>query len=64
MEIAILTSGILPVPATQGGAVEALIDHYINRNALTGEHEFTVFSVAPPTGTPPPPQLLTGQMTR
>ncbi|MBQ7443822.1 MAG: glycosyltransferase family 4 protein [Bacteroidaceae bacterium] len=54
MEIAILTSGILPVPATQGGAVEALIDHYINRNALTGEHEFTVFSVAPPTGTPRP----------
>ena len=29
MKIAILTSGILPVPAVQGGAVENLIDFYL-----------------------------------
>ena len=28
MKIAILTSGILPVPAIHGGAVETLIDFY------------------------------------
>jgi len=29
MRIAILTSGILPVPAVRGGAVENLIDFYL-----------------------------------
>ena len=32
MKIAILTSGILPVPAVQGGAVENLIDFYLAYN--------------------------------
>ena len=54
MKIAILTSGILPVPATEGGAVETLIDHVLNHNANTGQHEFTVFSVMPKPGTPAP----------
>ena len=32
MRIAILTSGILPVPAVLGGAVENLIDYYLEYN--------------------------------
>ena len=32
MRIAILTSGILPVPAVKGGAVESLIDLYLEYN--------------------------------
>ena len=47
MKIAIITSGILPVPAYEGGAVETLIDYFLLENALTGQHEFTVFSIVP-----------------
>ena len=32
MKIAILTSGIMPVPAVQGGAVETLADYYLEYN--------------------------------
>lgn len=45
MKIAILTSGILPVPAVQGGAVENLIDFYLEYNDLHKLHEITVYSV-------------------
>lgn len=45
MKIAILTSGILPVPAVKGGAVENLIDFYLEYNEKYGLHEVTVFSV-------------------
>ena len=45
MKIAILTSGILPVPAVQGGAVEQLIDHYLEYNNRHCLHDITVFSV-------------------
>ena len=34
MKIAILTSGILPVPAVRGGAVENHIDFYLKRTLL------------------------------
>ena len=34
MKIAILTSGILPVPAVRGGAVENLIDFYLEYNEV------------------------------
>ena len=44
MKIAILTSGLLPVPATQGGAVEELTDHYVALNAVTREHAITIFT--------------------
>lgn len=39
MKIAILTSGILPVPAVQGGAVENLIDFYLEYNDRHQIHE-------------------------
>lgn len=46
MKIAILTSGILPVPAVKGGAVENLIDFYLEYNDLHHLHDITIYSVA------------------
>lgn len=45
MKIAIITSGILPVPAVQGGAVENLIDFYLDYNNRNKLHDITVYSV-------------------
>ena len=45
MKIAILTSGILPVPATRGGAVENLVDFYLEYNDRHQLHDITVYSV-------------------
>lgn len=45
MKIAILTSGILPVPAVQGGAVENLIDFYLEYNDQHHLHDITIFSI-------------------
>lgn len=46
MKIAILTSGILPVPAVKGGAVENLIDFYLEYNDQHRLHDITIYSVA------------------
>lgn len=48
MKIAILTSGILPVPAVLGGAVENLIDHYLDYNERHRLHDITVYSISHP----------------
>lgn len=48
MKIAILTSGILPVPAVQGGAVENLVDIYLAYNDVHKLHDITVYSVSHP----------------
>lgn len=48
MRIAILTSGILPVPAVQGGAVENLIDFYLAYNDAHQLHDITVYSCKHP----------------
>lgn len=45
MRIAVLTSGLLPVPALQGGAVENLIDFYLELNEQMKFHQITVMSV-------------------
>ena len=45
MKIAILTSGILPIPAVQGGAVENLLDFVLEYNNKHHLHDMTVFSV-------------------
>lgn len=45
MKIAILTSGILPVPAVQGGAVENLVDFYLAYNDKHKLHDITIYSV-------------------
>lgn len=48
MKIAILTSGILPVPSVSGGAVENLIDFYLKYNEEHHLHDITVYSVDHP----------------
>jgi len=48
MKIAIITSGILPVPAVQGGAVENLTDFYLEYNETHKKHHITVYSVYHP----------------
>ena len=48
MKIAILTSGILPVPAVQGGAVENLIDFCLDYNNKHRLHQITIYSVNHP----------------
>lgn len=45
MKIAIITSGILPVPAVQGGAVENLIDFYLEYNDIHKLHDITIYSI-------------------
>lgn len=45
MRIAILTSGILPVPAVQGGAVENLTDFYLEYNNHHRLHDITIYSI-------------------
>ena len=44
MKLAILTCGMLPIPAVQGGAVENLIDFYLEYNNHKKLHDITVFS--------------------
>ena len=48
MKIAILTSGILPIPAVQGGAVENLLDFVLEYNNKCGLHDITIYSVYHP----------------
>ncbi len=45
MKIAIITSGMLPVPAVQGGAVENLIDYLLQYNNQYHLHDITVYSI-------------------
>ena len=48
MKIAVLTSGILPVPAVLGGAVENLIDYYLQYNDVHQLHNITIYSCKHP----------------
>lgn len=44
MKLAILTCGILPIPAVQGGAVENMIDFYLDYNSRKRLHDITIYS--------------------
>lgn len=44
MKIAILTCGMLPIPAVQGGAVENLIDFYLAYNDRNKIQDITIYS--------------------
>ena len=44
MKIAIMTCGMLPIPAVQGGAVENLIDFYLEYNNRKRLHDITIYS--------------------
>ena len=48
MKIAFLTSGILPVPAIQGGAVENFLDFFLEYNNIHQKHDITIYSVYVP----------------
>lgn len=48
MKIGVLTSSILPVPAVLGGAVENLIDFYLEYNEAHQLHDITIYSVSHP----------------
>lgn len=47
MNIAIITSGRLPVPATKGGAVETKLDYILDYNATHHLFDITVYSIPP-----------------
>ena len=44
MKLAILTCGMLPIPAVQGGAVENMIDFYLDYNNRKRLHDITIYS--------------------
>lgn len=44
INLAIITSGYFPVPASKGGAIETLIENLINENEKRGLFQFTIFS--------------------
>lgn len=44
MKLAILTGGLLPIPAVQGGAIENFIDYYLDYNDRMKLHDITVYS--------------------
>ena len=44
MKITILTCGMLPIPAIRGGAVENLIDFYLEHNHKKKKHDITIYS--------------------
>ena len=43
--IAIITSGFLPVPATNGGAVENLLQNIIKENEIQNKFKLKIFSI-------------------
>ncbi len=45
IDIGIITSGSLPVPAVRGGAVESLIDNFIDFNEKSNDFKITIYSI-------------------
>ena len=45
MNVLVITPGVLPVPAEKGGAVEKLIEEYINYNEENNIVNFTIYTV-------------------
>lgn len=46
MKIAIITSGLLPLPASKGGAIETLIDSFVKENEKQKKFEITIYSLS------------------
>lgn len=46
MNVLVITTGALPVPATKGGAVEKLIEEYIDYNEEKHIVDFTVYTIS------------------
>ena len=45
MNIAVITSGYLPVPSVKGGAVETIVNNLIKKNEEYNKAYFTIFSI-------------------
>ena len=45
MNLAVITSGFFPLPASKGGAVENLIENLLNENEKENEIYFSIFSI-------------------
>ena len=46
MKIAFITSGLLPIPASKGGAIETLLDSFIEENERNDKNiEIVVYSI-------------------
>lgn len=45
MNLAVITSGFLPLPASKGGAVENLIENLLNENEKKNKIYFSIFSI-------------------
>ena len=45
MNIAIITSGYLPVPATRGGAVETIVEDWMKVNENYNDTKFIIFTI-------------------
>lgn len=45
MNVLVITPGVLPVPATKGGAVEKLIEEYVNYNENNYKVDFTIYTI-------------------
>ena len=46
--IAIITPGSVPVPAVKGGAIEQLIEYFINTNEITQKYYIDVYTIDDP----------------
>ena len=46
MKIAIVTSGLLPLPAVKGGAIETLIDSFVKENENQKVFEIIIYSIS------------------
>ena len=44
MNLAVITSGFLPLPASKGGAVENLKEHILNENEKVNDIYNSIFS--------------------
>ena len=45
MKILIISPGILPIPAIEGGAVETLVEMLINSDELCNKHDLTLYTI-------------------
>lgn len=44
-KIAVITSGLLPMPAVKGGAIETLLQYLIDENEIKQEFNFDIYSI-------------------
>lgn len=47
-KIAVITSGLLPMPAVKGGAIETLLQYLIDYNEVNNDFEYEVYSIYNP----------------